>query len=825
MKSTDEVVNVPPRPVFFEELDMLGLDKYWDYPKSKEPLLWACGRRYFYRGELVLEARGGNIYDDPQLIFKDQNKKIALKPIDIELLCQNNENAMFLLEHEALEFINATYQRYRQNSDQQVVNEKVDFHKLAEKQEKKAKEKYAVIKEDCDSFDIMPLTEAEKHGKQIVLNSKIEMFIASFSGGKDSQVVLDLVSRVIPSSDFSVIFSDTGYEIPPSLDIYEQTKRIYQERYPDLKFHLSKNHQEVLFYWDKMGSPSNIHRWCCSVMKTAPLYRKLKKISQKGKQPHILTFDGVRAEESSRRSNYLRIGKDVKHNNVINASPILDWNLVEIFLYLFTYNLPINPAYRYGLTRVGCVVCPFASDWNDNLCLKLYPETLKPFENKIKEFVKRSGVKDVDNYIKEGNWKIRAGGRNIKSESSLNITSTTPDFKAILNYPQENILTWLKVLGKINYTKYDNVVKGEIKYKNDVFFFQITNNNENNTIIEVQNVEDEILFLSHLKKVLNKSTYCVHCEVCEVECPTGALTVVPVVNIDKNKCIHCFKCLDFDNQGCILASSIKITEGGKMSSRKTSINRYNNFGLREGWLEKYFDNPETFFNNDEHGLNVRNQIPSLTNWLRDANVLTQKDRDLSELGKLLAKNYSKHSNIVWEIIWINLTDKSEICNWYISNVIFDKIYLRSELEILLTDYYTNYSPTTLSNALGALFNTFKESPLGKNISVGVLNQVGRKSALSRLSYNDISLVAVAYSLFRYAEKNKRYHLTVSEFYENNQKEGVYRQFGLSRDRFETILRTLKEDKNRILNVDLNMGLDNITLREDFTSIDILEVLL
>ncbi|MDR0206535.1 MAG: phosphoadenosine phosphosulfate reductase, partial [Bacteroidales bacterium] len=183
MKSSDEALNVPPRPVFFEELDLLGLDKHWNYPKSKEPLLWACDRRYFYRGEMVLEAKGGNIYDDPQLIFSNPNKKITLNPINVGLLCKNNETPMFLLEHEALEFINTIYRRYRPNANQQTVNETVDFQKLAENQEKKQKEKYTVIKEDCDSFDIMPLLEAEKQGKQIVLNTKIEMFISSFSGG------------------------------------------------------------------------------------------------------------------------------------------------------------------------------------------------------------------------------------------------------------------------------------------------------------------------------------------------------------------------------------------------------------------------------------------------------------------------------------------------------------------------------------------------------------------------------------------------------------------------------------------------------------------
>ncbi len=824
MRSTEETLNVPPRPVFFEELDLLGLDKFWEYPKSTEPLLWACDRRYFYKGDLVLEAKGGNIYDDPQLIFTEAGEKLKLEPINIELLCKNNETSMFLLEHEALEFINTIYRRYRPNAVQKTVNETIDFQALANTQEKKTKEKYIVIKEDCDSFDIMPLTEAEKKGKQIILNTKIEMFIASFSGGKDSQVVLDLVSRVIPSNDFSVIYSDTGYELPPSLEIYEQTKKLYQKQYPDLQFYIAKNHQDVLYYWDKMGSPSNIQRWCCSVMKTAPLYKKLKEISKKEKQPHVLTFDGIRGEESYRRANYSRIGKDVKHNNVINASPILQWNLVEIYLYLFNRKLPINPAYRCGLTRVGCITCPFASSWNDNICLKQYPEKLKPFDDKIKEIVRKSGVKDIENYIKEGNWKVRAGGRTIDSKSSLNIISTNPDLKAVLTNSQENLFTWLKVLGKVNYTEQEGKTIGEIKYKKNIFPFKFTKSDGNNLVIEFKNIGNEILFVSHLKKVLNKSTYCVHCEVCEVECPTGALSVVPTVAVNEEKCVHCFKCLDFDEKGCVIANSIKIS-GGKKMNKKASINRYNNFGFREIWLSKYFERTETFFNDDKHGLNVQNQIPSLVNWLRDAEILKQNDKGNTELGNLLSQKYHELSSIIWEIIWIILTSKSEICSWFMANVEINRTFLKAELEILLKNNYSEYSPTTLSNALGALLNTFKESPLGETISVGILCKVDKKPALIRRPYNDISPVAVAYSLYRYAESKKRHALTVSEFYDKNQTEGIYRQFGVSRERFENILRTLKEDKNHVLNADLNMGLDNINLREDYTSLDIIKMLL
>ena len=35
-------LGISPRPVFFEELDLLGLDKLgWSYPHTEEPIMWA----------------------------------------------------------------------------------------------------------------------------------------------------------------------------------------------------------------------------------------------------------------------------------------------------------------------------------------------------------------------------------------------------------------------------------------------------------------------------------------------------------------------------------------------------------------------------------------------------------------------------------------------------------------------------------------------------------------------------------------------------------------------------------------------------------------
>lgn len=830
MSSKGDALNVAPRPVFWEELDFLGLNKKgWIYPHVEAPLLWACERRYFYKGELVLEIKGGNIFDAPTVVQQEGFESLVLEPINLDSLRSINEDTMFIVEHEAMDFINQTYRRYKNIHKVSQKNPDLDFQKLADNLEKKNKKEYVVIKEDCDSFDIMPLSKAEELGKTPILNSKIEMFISSFSGGKDSQVVLDLVTRVIPSNELIVTYSDTGYELPTSLSLYKEVEAYYKEKYKDLKFLIAKNHQNVLYYWDSMDSPSRIHRWCCAVMKTAPLYRLLKELHGTGRQPQVMAFEGVRAEESDKRSQYARIGKGVKHNNVLNVRPIFEWTTTEVWLYLLFHHLPINEAYRKGLNRVGCVVCPLSSELGDCKDYMFFQETAQPFIDKLRENARKSGIKNIDEYIKLRKWKVRAGGNRFETQSQVIIDSVNPDFKAKIIHPKESLLTWMTTLGLNAYKQEDKLICGTLKYKENLYEFKILIDIESEEYdILVPNCGHDTFFISHIKRVLNKTTHCVHCEVCEVECPTGALSVVPIVKIDKNKCVHCHKCLDFIDNGCEVANSIKRTQGNKQNSdmncKKSPINRYNTFGLRDRWIEMYFNAPETFFTTFEHGLNKEKQLPIFKKWLIDADIISI-DEQITELGKLLCKIYNKDKNIAWEIIWISLSRNSELCAWYNEKCNFSSPYKRETIDCMLGDDFPEYTKTVRDNSMKAFQNTFKESPLSTDVPVGVIEKQGNKVSITRFPHNNITTVSVAYSLFCYSEVVKRKSLTVSEFYEEDQKDGIYRQFGISKDIFERLLLSIQEESNHVLRVELNMGLDNIILREDLNSIDILKMML
>lgn len=166
-------------PVFFEELEFLGPDKNfgWQFPKSKEALCWAEGCRYFYRGELVAETQGGNLFELPAL--KNVTPNLSLSPVDIKTMIANKRK-----------FDERTDSVYAQGNLRCVQS----------------------IQEQCRPFYL------------------------AFSGGKDSLVMLDLIQRTLPHDSFEVIFGDTTMEISDTYKTVEEAKKIFS----DLKWHTAR---------------------------------------------------------------------------------------------------------------------------------------------------------------------------------------------------------------------------------------------------------------------------------------------------------------------------------------------------------------------------------------------------------------------------------------------------------------------------------------------------------------------------------------------------------------------------------------------------------
>ena len=815
---SDETLSVSPRPVFYEELDLLGLDKLpdgkaWHYPHCKEPLLWACNKQYYYKGQFVFEAKGANLYDSAIIQLQPGAEGLTLNPVNVKEMLERCKDAMFHIESEAIEFIRSTYEQYSRNKliREKALANQIDFEALAAKVEKSQKKKMAIVKEDCESFDIMPIDQAKDSGKQIYqTTAKIDVFLTSFSGGKDSQVVLDLCTRALPPEAFQVIYSDTGYELPTSLSLYREVQRYYHKKYPTLQFRLAKNHESVLNYWDQIGTPSDTHRWCCTIMKTAPLYRMLK-VEGTNKQAKVLAFEGTRGEESVKRSTYERIGKGVKHNGVINARPIYSWSTIEVFLYLIGNDLPINNAYRLGKPRVGCLICPFSSEWDDMIVNHCFPKELSPFLTRIEDWAKSRNIPNLEEYIKGHKWKLRASGKFLKVPRKVSFIADRMNVKGSADNPSLPIDTWLPILGKCVTAKNGNTTSGELRHRDQIHTFEIQYKEDKSCEFIIRNLSDPI-FAGLIKRAIYKSVYCINCESCEVECPTGALSVYPKISISTSKCIHCYKCLNFHNKGCVVADSIDMVQTEK--TKLTGISGYGTFGLREEWLTEYLLNKDDFWKDNTLG---NKQVDSMKAWLKDAGIIDSSYR-ITPFGEYIADIKDDFPDSIWEIIWINLSYKSPLIKWFNENAPVEAIYSKAIFKAIYESQYQE-GLTTFAYSLDALFNFLASSPIGTDFNQKIdLSKLEAK----RGGYNDITDCGVLYSLYKYAQSQDVYTFRVSDLYSQAATIGLKSEFGTSRQSFEKMLHSLNSNSKGMVIAELNMGLDHIILKNNLDPFDALK---
>ena len=106
-----------PRPVYYKELDILGFDKYWRYPKDESaPIMWAEANNYIYKGRTIARTKGGTLYCAPELIvLEDADAELEL--VDIDEMVKKNSSLIENLAQETIQNIYNTYRDYKEKVD------------------------------------------------------------------------------------------------------------------------------------------------------------------------------------------------------------------------------------------------------------------------------------------------------------------------------------------------------------------------------------------------------------------------------------------------------------------------------------------------------------------------------------------------------------------------------------------------------------------------------------------------------------------------------------------------------------------------------------
>jgi len=690
------------RPVFAPELVVTGMDKYFEFDKYEtRPLLWAQKNVYLLNGEKVAQLVNAQ-YGKPLNVQIFFKGKLKIEPVDIAGMVEANYDMMNIIVADA---------------------------------KRRIKELYDNNLNRCDAVYI------------------------AFSGGKDSVVLLDICDRVLPFS-VPVIFSDTDMELPDTYKVWAEAR----SRYPNREFIVAKAEKSALENWRLFGPPSRTIRWCCYVHKSTPALMTLKNKLHKA-TIKVMAFVGVRADESHSRSFYEDESDGAKNASQLNCMPILDWGAHELWLYIFANDLIVNCAYKKGLARVGCLMCPESSKGHLCLAKEMYPCEIKHYRDTIIETSSKNfaNVVDKEEFVSDG-WQARKSGvvlretvaRPFEENIELRTVFQSPHFQETMFYE------WIKTIGTV--IRERNSDRQLLKLPDTLddgipFTYYTPYTGGGKVTFEFKSTEEQIKTLSTLREFLKKVSACIACRCCEAECAKGAIAIINgAVRIDGEKCTKCSGCYNIDNS-CWRYFSMRVPD--KSQSRMVKIHSYKTFGLQEAYIAALIELKECFFPwYDGHPLG-KNMVQASRNWFLEANLIKVNGNTPTSLFSLFERQGSNSIN-AWDCVWIALANNSVLVKWFIISSNINETYTPEELAQMLNGNFPELTKSVVNGGLQSLKNMVKNSPLGGESAVVLPELKGNKIKNMTRRAKDIHALTLLYGLYLIADLAERGNFTVRE---------------------------------------------------------------
>lgn len=212
-----------------------------------------------------------------------------------------------------------------------------------------------------------------KEASEMSLTYYEQPLVVTTSGGKDSAVCIHLAERAgIP---FEIMHNHTTVDAPETVHFVRDDLRRLELKGVKCTTNKPIYKGVPVTMWNlipqKLMPPTRLARYCCSILK------------ERGGAGRFITT-GVRWAESAKRKNnrgiYETVSSDITKKVILNndnddarrlfeactikskrvCNPIIEWSDADVWDYIASEKIPVNPLYQCGFSRVGCIGCPMA---------------------------------------------------------------------------------------------------------------------------------------------------------------------------------------------------------------------------------------------------------------------------------------------------------------------------------------------------------------------------------------------------------------------------------------------------------------------------------
>lgn len=246
--------------------------------------------------------------------------------------------------------------------------------------------------------------------------------VVTTSGGKDSAVCIALAERA--GISFEVMHNHTTVDAPETVHFVRKDFHRLEGKGVKCTINFPIYKGQRVTMWSlipqKLMPPTRVARYCCLILK------------ENGGNGRFITT-GVRWAESQKRKenrgiyesspsdkakriilkndndDRRRLFETCKLKAQRTCNPIIDWTDREIWDYIQTEHIPVNPLYACGYSRVGCIGCPMAGTVMRQREFARYPKYqaayIRAFDRMLKERIRRGRI--------DGTWREGTTGIEI----------------------------------------------------------------------------------------------------------------------------------------------------------------------------------------------------------------------------------------------------------------------------------------------------------------------------------------------------------------------------------------------------------------------------